>query len=167
VLFAQFLACERASRYAFTQIKIARLGDSRMDTAFDHQDIAKLLEAHGLRATQQRLQVAEILISVPAHLTADQIIAMVRNAGARVSKATVYNTLHVLAEYGLVRPLHLDPTRVVYDSKLAPHHHFHNTETGELVDIAPEDIALTILPEPPPGTEIAGVEVVIRIRHKT
>ena len=44
---------------------------------------------------------------------------------ASVSKATVYNTLKVLAQRGLVRQINLDPERSVYDSTRAPHHHFH------------------------------------------
>ncbi len=138
-----------------------------MDHSIDRQSLTRLLESTGLRATQQRLRVAEILVTAPIHLTAEQVIGMMASAGTTVSKATVYNTLHVLAQHGLIRPLHLDPTRVVYDSKRVHHHHFHHTETGELTDVAVDDIKFQNLPVPPPGTEIESVEVVIRIRRKT
>jgi Fur family iron response transcriptional regulator len=128
--------------------------------------IIEQLNAHGLKPTEQRIRVAEILMSVPAHRTADQILAAVRSGGERVSKATVYNTLKALADRGLVRQIHLDPERSVYDSTRAAHHHFHDVETGELLDIHPNDIAFSRFPELPEGMEAEAVEVVIRLRKK-
>lgn len=128
--------------------------------------IAQQLHLHGLKPTNQRVRVAEILMSVPTHMTAEQILAALRQGGERVSKATVYNTLKILAEKGLVRQIHLDPERSVYDSTRAPHHHFHDLETGELRDIDPSDIAFSRFPTLPEGMEAEAVEVVIRLRKK-
>ena len=125
-----------------------------------------ILERHGIRPTAQRLRVAEILLSAPRHLTAEQIIGSLRETSGRVSKATVYNTLNLFVEQGLAREIHADPDRCVYDSTMAPHHHFQNLDTGEMIDIRPDDLSFARLPELPPGTEIAGVDVVIRVRRK-
>lgn len=130
------------------------------------EQIAAELVAKGLKPTDQRVRVAAVLMSAPKHLTAEQILAAVREGGERVSKATVYNTLKVLAEHGLVRQIHLDPERSVYDSTRAPHHHFHDLETGELRDIHPDDIAFSRFPALPEGMEAEAVEVVIRLRKK-
>ena len=54
--------------------------------------IVERLERHGVTPTPQRLEVAEILLGRPQHLSADQILEQLRRAGSRVSKATVYNT---------------------------------------------------------------------------
>jgi Fur family transcriptional regulator, iron response regulator len=126
--------------------------------------IVEQLQAHGLKPTEQRIRIA-VLMSEPTHMTAEQILAAVRRGGERVSKATVYNTLKVLAQRGLVRQIHLDPERSVYDSTRTPHHHFHDLETGELRDIDPNDIAFSRFPALPDGME-AEVEVVIRLRKK-
>lgn len=123
------------------------------------------LQAHGLKPTAQRLRVAELLMAAPTHLSAEQILAALRQGGGRVSKATVYNTLNALAQRGLVRQIHLDPERSVYDSTRTPHHHFHDLETGELKDIDPGEIEFSRFPELPEGME-AEVEVVIRLRRK-
>lgn len=126
-----------------------------------------ILEQHGIRPTAQRLRVAEILLTAPRHLTAEQILASVRESAAgHVSKATVYNTLNLFVGEGLAREIHADPERCVYDSTMAPHHHFQNVDTGEMIDIRPEDLAFARLPELPPGTEIESVDVVIRVRLK-
>ncbi len=128
--------------------------------------IIEQLQLHGLKPTEQRVRIAEILMSMPTHMTAEQILAAARRGGERVSKATVYNTLKALAQRGLVRQIHLDPERSVYDSTRAPHHHFHDLETGELRDINPSDIEFSRFPTLPEGMEAEAVEVVIRLRKK-
>jgi Fur family iron response transcriptional regulator len=130
-------------------------------------DSARLiLERHGIRPTAQRLRVAGVLLTAPRHLTAEQILAALRETSGRVSKATVYNTLNLFVEQGLAREIHADPERCVYDSTMAPHHHFQNLDTGEMIDIRPDALTFASLPPLPPGTEIAGVDVVIRVRRK-
>ena len=130
------------------------------------EKIIEQLQLHGLKPTEQRVRIAEILMSVPTHMTAEQILAAARRGGERVSKATVYNTLKALAQRGLVRQIHLDPERSVYDSTRAPHHHFHDLETGELRDINPSDIEFSRFPTLPEGMEAEAIEVVIRLRKK-
>jgi Fur family transcriptional regulator, iron response regulator len=134
--------------------------------ALSREQIAQEIQDRGLKPTEQRVRIAEILMHTPTHMTAEQILAAVRETGERISKATVYNTLKVLAEHGLVRQIHLDPERSVYDSTRAPHHHFHDLDTGELRDIDPQEIAFSRFPELPEGMEADGVEVVIRLRRK-
>ena len=128
--------------------------------------VRRTLEVHGIRATAQRIRMAEVLLAAPCHMTAEQVLAALRRSAARVSKATVYNTLKLFVEHGLVRQVHLDPDRCVYDSTREPHHHFQNLDTGEMIDIRPEDLAFARMPSLPPGTEIAGVDVVIRLRRR-
>lgn len=111
--------------------------------------------------------VATVLLQGPKHLTAEQILLELKAEGRRVSKATVYNTLKALSEHGLIRQINLGLDHSVYDSTCAPHHHFHNVDTGELVDIHPEDVDFLKLPPVPEGMEAASVEVVIRIRSQS
>jgi Fur family transcriptional regulator, iron response regulator len=130
------------------------------------EKLIEQLQLHGLKPTEQRVRIAEILMSEPTHMTAEQILAAARRGGERVSKATVYNTLKALAQRGLVRQIHLDPERSVYDSTRAAHHHFHDLETGELRDIDPSDIEFSRFPTLPDGMEAEAIEVVIRLRKK-
>ena len=128
-------------------------------------DSARILEQHGIRPTPQRLRVADVLLASPVHLTAEQILTSVRRSSGRVSKATVYNTLKLFVDEGLVRQIHLQPDRCVYDSTITAHHHFQVLDTGEMIDILPEQLEFVRMPTLPPGTEIAEVEVVIRLRR--
>ena len=128
--------------------------------------VRRTLEVHGVRPTAQRIRMAEVMLAAPCHMTAEQVLAALRRSAARVSKATVYNTLKLFVDHGLARQIHLDPDRCVYDSTMAPHHHFQNVETGEMLDIQPQDLEFARLPPLPPGTEIDSVEVVIRLRRR-
>jgi Fur family iron response transcriptional regulator len=128
--------------------------------------IVELLTAEGLKPTAQRLRIAELLLGAPTHMSAEQILETLRSRGERVSKATVYNTLKALAGRGLLRQIHVDPECAVYDSTRTPHHHFHDLETGQLLDIPPEAIEFSRFPVLPAGMEAEAVEVVIRIRKR-
>ena len=127
-------------------------------------DILALFEQYGILSTPQRLEVAEILLEKPQHMSADQIIDRLREAGSSVSKATVYNTLNLFGERGIVREVMVDPTRKFYDSTTRPHHHFYNVDTGELHDIPDGQVRFSELPPMPEGTRSASIELLIRVR---
>jgi len=129
-------------------------------------DVIKKLKEHDVLPTSQRVEVAAVLLEKPQHLSADQIIKRLAVNGSRVSKATVYNTLHLFGEKGLVRELHVDASRKFYDSTTHAHHHFYHIDSGELSDIGAEQVSIMGLPPLPEGTEQESVEVLIRIRDK-
>jgi Fur family iron response transcriptional regulator len=120
----------------------------------------------GVLPTSQRLEIAEILLDKPQHLSAEQIIDRLRAGGSGVSKATVYNTLNLFSERGLVRECIVDPERRFYDSTTEAHHHFYVQETGELIDIPAEDIEFSSLPQVPRDGRMDTVEVMIRVSRK-
>ena len=128
-------------------------------------EILTKFETHGILQTPQRLEVAAILLQKPQHLSADQIIEELRAKGSKVSKATVYNSLNLFGERGLVRECLVDPERRFYDSTISPHHHFYNADTGELSDIPPDTVEVVGLPELPAGTQMESAELIVRIRN--
>jgi len=113
------------------------------------------------------VQIAVLLLSAPQHLSAEQILASLRSAGARVSKATVYNTLNLFAARGLIRQLSIDGSRAWFDSNVDAHYHFHDLSSGALIDVPVPEVEFSKLPMPPPGTEVAGIDLVIRLRKKS
>jgi Fur family iron response transcriptional regulator len=128
--------------------------------------LAAHLEKHGVIPTPQRLEIAEVLLRKPQHLSAEQILIAVNRASPRVSKATVYNTLKLFCEKDLVREVIVDPTRVFYDSTHGSHHHIYNMDTGELIDIDAGEVQFARLPRLPEGTREDGVEVIVRVRKQ-
>ena len=130
----------------------------------DRTEIRLEFDRHGILPTSQRLEIAEILLDRPQHLSADQIIERLRTRGSGVSKATVYNTLNLFSECGLVKERSYDPERRFYDSVTEPHHHFYNVDTGEIIDIPPGAVALETMPEIPGNGRLESVEILIKIR---
>jgi Fur family transcriptional regulator, iron response regulator len=133
----------------------------------DRAQIIERLTARGVRPTAQRVKIAALLLSKPQHLSAEEIIATLRASGLKVSKATVYNTLNLFAAHGLIRPLTVDLERTVFDSHVEPHYHMHDLDTGGLTDLPPSAVQFSALPEAPPGMEIVGVDLTIRLRRRT
>jgi Fur family transcriptional regulator, iron response regulator len=121
----------------------------------------------GIRPTGQRVRIAALLLSAPQHLSAEQILDSLRAAGARVSKATVYNTLNLFAARGIIRQLSVDGARAWFDSNVDAHYHFHDTSSGALIDVPVPEVEFSRLPPPPPGTEVAGIDLIIRLRKKS
>jgi len=128
-------------------------------------EILAKFEDHGVLPTPQRLEVADVLLSRPQHLSADQIIEKLRGENSTVSKATVYNTLNLFGKRGLIKECLVDPERRFYDSTTQPHHHFYNADTGELSDIPMNDIEVSGLPQLPAGTQLEGAELIVRVRN--
>ena len=129
-------------------------------------NISALLRRHGINATHQRIQIAQVLFERCEHLSAEQIIGHV-NVNARhaeTSKATVYNTLKLFVGKKLIREIIVDPERVVYDPNTTPHHHFYDVASGRLTDIPAGDIRIGELPPLPEGMVADGVDVIIRTR---
>lgn len=121
----------------------------------------------GLRPTRQRLALAEILAGdgLDRHVTAESLFAAVTGTGEKVSLATVYNTLRAFCAAGLLREIAVDSSRSYFDTRTDTHPHFLWEEDNRLTDAPAEALRFASLPEPPPGTVISHVDVIIRIRR--
>ncbi len=93
------------------------------------------LRSHGIAPTPQRIAVGEFVLRTHEHPTADTVWDRVRERMPTVSRATVYNTLNLFVEKGLLRTQVLKEGTVVFDPHVERHHHFVDEATGEIVDI--------------------------------
>lgn len=130
-------------------------------------EIFRVLRSHEIVPTRQRADIFNVLFAKQQHLSADKIISRVKKIDAHISRATVYNTLGLFSDKGIIRKIIVDPTKIFYDSTTIPHHHFYNLDDGTLVNVSTDHINLQKLPTPPAGTILDGVDIVIRIRRKT
>lgn len=130
----------------------------------DRVEIISRLRASGITPTHQRVQIGEVLFSKPQHVSAEQVLSMVNKSEEKVSKATVYNTLGLFAEKGLLHEVIIDPNKVFYDTNLEKHHHLYHTDTGTLEDIDADQVKIGQLPDLPEGTVLEDVDVIIRLR---
>jgi Fur family iron response transcriptional regulator len=136
-----------------------------MNKALPTSTALQRLREAGLRPTRQRLALVRLLLeSGDRHVTAETLHGEAMAAGIKVSLATVYNTLHQFTEAGLLREAVVEPGRSYFDTNTADHHHFFCETTGELRDIPAHHLSVSGLPEPPAGTEISRVDIIVRIR---
>ena len=143
------------------------MGDSARAEKLQREGLARELRALGISPTRQRVDIAHCLLREHQHLSAEQLQGrLAREARVVPSRATVYNTLRLLASRGLLREVVVDPHRVFFDSNVAPHHHYFDTERCELYDIPSTCIRVSGLPPLPPGTVRDEIEVVVRIRRR-
>ena len=86
-------------------------------------DLADRLRGSGYRLTPQR-QLILGAVEQLGHATPDEVLAAVREQASAVNASTVYRTLEVLEELGLVRHAHLSDRAPTYHS-VTDHEHFH------------------------------------------
>ena len=91
-------------------------------TAWQPATSTRLAQA-GLRATRQRLLVLETLAAEPHDATAQEIYSRLRQSGERVGLATVYRTLSLLSEHGVVDEFAHRPGETCYRLCGEGHHH--------------------------------------------
>lgn len=99
------------------------------------EDLKELLRSYQIIPTLPRLWLAQLLRKRPMHLTADEIYRKMLECGHRISRASVYNNLHLFVKVGLLRTLHINPSLTIYDTNTEPHNHLIDSETGEIFDI--------------------------------
>jgi len=100
------------------------------------------------------------------HVTAEQLHQEAEACRVRVSLATVYNTLHQFTAAGLLREVVVEAGRSYFDTNVSDHHHFFLVDSGRLVDIAGDDVAVASLPDAPHGTAVERIDVIIRLRKQ-
>ncbi len=127
-------------------------------------DTATLLREHGIQPSAQRIAVADYVLHTADHPSADQVWSRVHDAVPMCSRATVYNTLNLLVENGLLRALVLAGGRTVFDPLTAPHHHFVDDETGEILDVPWDAVRVTKV-ETLAGFDVREYAVVLRGRR--
>src|SRR5690606_11361925 len=116
--------------------------------------------------TRQRVALAELLFGGPhRHVSAEQLHAEALGASVNVSLATIYNSLHQFREAGLLREVAVDASRSYFDTDTSDHHHFYLEDEQRVIDIPSSSIVIQNLPEPPAGTNITHVDVVVRVKR--
>ena len=126
--------------------------------------LTEQLRAHGIQPSAQRLAVADYVLRTLDHPSADEVLARVRGRVPMISRATVYNTLNLFVEKGLLRQFVLAEGRLVFDPHVAPHHHFVDDESGAIHDVPWEALEVRRV-EKLQGLDVREYQVVLRGRR--
>jgi len=98
------------------------------------------LRAAGVRVTHQRLEIYREVLGSRAHPDAETVFRGVRRRLPTVSLDTVYRTLWLLTDLGLITTLGLPRERFRFDGNMRPHHHFACTRCGLTGDFHSEEL---------------------------
>ncbi|MEO1313240.1 MAG: iron response transcriptional regulator IrrA [Pseudomonadota bacterium] len=140
-----------------------------MTAQIEQQRASDWLQTAGLRPTRQRLTLAKLLVGDGRnrHVTAESLHEAAAAGPEAVSLATVYNTLRAFCDAGLIVEITVDGSRSYFDTRTDDHPHFFWEDDSRLTDAPTDSVRIESLPEAPEGTEIAKVDVVIRLRKKS
>jgi len=120
-----------------------------------------LARARRLKITPQRRAIVEYLASTEHHPTPEEILVAVNRRFPLTSRATVYNTLSLLKESGLIRELFLGGI-LRFDSNLGPHHHFVCRRCGKVEDVRWEAVPPFPVGELPGKHAVDSFEITLR-----
>ncbi|MBL7074188.1 transcriptional repressor [candidate division KSB1 bacterium] len=99
------------------------------------EEYKKILIAKGIKPTFQRIKILEYLSRNRTHPTVDMIYTALFKKVPTLSKTTVYNTLDILRENGLVDVLTITESEMRYEYCTEPHHHFLCRRCGRIIDL--------------------------------
>ena len=124
-------------------------------------DETSVLKNHGINPSAQRVAVAQYVLHTDKHPSADEVWTRVRKRFPCVSRATVYNTLNLLVEEGLLRQYVLTEGRVVFDPRTDDHHHFIDEDSGTIHDVPWDAVEVSNVSRLD-GFEVREYQVVMR-----
>lgn len=81
------------------------------------------LKLKGLRTTPERIKILERILDKRGHFDVDTLYKLLDKEGYHISKATLYHTIELICESGLIRKLHLDSAHALYE--VARDNHLH------------------------------------------
>ena len=97
-------------------------------------DLATALRDRGMRVTPQRVVLHRALLELDRHVTADELLETVADRLPNVSLPTIYATLELLEELGMVRRVQRAGT-TLFDPRTDPHHHLICSVCGSIEDL--------------------------------
>ena len=116
------------------------------DSTKDHGDEAEVFEEYlrhkGLKFTAARRQLLDRIFEMHDHFTADQLLDRLRSNDLRVSKATVYRTLNVMLDSGLLASHDFGEGALYYEHTYghAPHEHMFCLACKKIIEFKSPEI---------------------------
>jgi Fur family iron response transcriptional regulator len=130
------------------------------------QNLKARLDMAGLRPTRQRMLLGWLLFgNGHRHVSAEDLYEEATRARAHLSLATVYNTLRQFSEASLIRQVPTGSGKAYFDTNVDEHHHYLAEGEDRMWDAPGEAVPLAGDPVAPPGYEVVGVDVIVRLKR--
>ena len=134
---------------------------SRMEAKYEN-----IYRELNVTPTKQRVELAQLIFAKKQHFTAADLISMADKKKLNISMATIYNTLSLLEDKGMLKTINIDNELKFYDTNLEQHHHLYNTTMSTLTDIDHDRVVFAELPELPKNLQIESTELLIKAKNK-
>lgn len=86
--------------------------------------------------TKHRKTIYNIISNSGEHLSADEIIAILRREAFKISRATVFNSLNFLEKNNYLKSFSIFGSKKVYDPNISDHHHIYDLDSKKLHDVS-------------------------------
>jgi len=129
------------------------------------KDAISILRQCDIQPTPQRIAVVEHVLKSKTHPSADEVLTYARKKCPTVSRATVYNTLNLLVEKGLLKMQAIKEGAIVFDPNVENHHHLIDIETGEIFDIPWDQLEVNVKKKLK-GFEVTEFQVIMHGKRK-
>lgn len=102
----------------------------------------KYLRDHGVKYTRARAEILDAVLDLHEHFEAEQLLCSLREHGRNVAKATVYRTLHLLVECGVLRKERFDVKQAYYERSYgeSPHDHLVCRRCGRIIEFEADEV---------------------------
>ena len=127
------------------------------------------LRNSGLRPTQQRIRICQILFDRKEtfHFSINELMKTIQvEVSEKISLATVYNTVDALLKKGYLKEINIANDIKYFDTNTSSHHHFYDIKTKELTDIEKDNVEIKKMPTPPSGKKIEDVTVTFKVSQE-
>lgn len=104
------------------------------------------LRALGYKLTPQRCAVLRLFAAQPTHMTAQEVWSQLEHIEPGLSRATVYNTLEVLEQAGVLLRVQAEGGPTYFDPRIDPHHHAQCGRCGQIFDLELAPVSPAALP---------------------
>lgn len=101
----------------------------------DDAELAELLRERGLRATSQRVVMHRLLRDTERHVSAEELLSEASERLPGVSLPTVYATLELFEQLGIVRRVNGGRGTLLWDTRTDTHHHMICRNCGRIEDL--------------------------------
>ena len=105
----------------------------------NREEYLNVLKKNKIKITPQRIAVINLLVKKNGHFSAEDIYKILKDDFPYISFSTIYNTLQTFKQVGLVKELHLDNNKAIFDSRTDEHFHFFCRKCKKIYDIDPPD----------------------------
>lgn len=89
------------------------------------RDFQKFIQTRGLKSTKQRSTIVSVFFNMKGHISVEELLREVKAVNPRIGYATVYRTLHLLVESGLVEERRFGDGLARYEGHSQVEHHDH------------------------------------------